>query len=43
MDPLSEGRTHDLAQAQVIAETALRPYAENLLPAFERQDDEGID
>lgn len=29
MDPMSEGRTDDLAQAQSIPEAALRAYAEN--------------
>jgi hypothetical protein len=40
--PVSEGRTSDLARAQSIAEAALRAYAGNRLPAFERQDDESI-
>jgi hypothetical protein len=29
MDPMSEGRTEDLGQAQSIGEAALRAYAEN--------------
>jgi hypothetical protein len=29
MDPLSDGRTDDLARAQFLAEAALRAYADN--------------
>jgi hypothetical protein len=34
MDPMSEGRTDDLAQAQPLAEAALRAYAENQFAVF---------
>jgi hypothetical protein len=33
MDPMSDGRTDDLTQAQSIAEAALRAYAENRVTA----------
>src|SRR5438270_13697357 len=33
MDPMSDGRTDDLAQAQSIAEAALRAYAGNRVTA----------
>jgi hypothetical protein len=36
MDPMSDGRTDDLARAQSIAEEALRVYAENRVTVLER-------
>jgi hypothetical protein len=36
MDPMSEGRTDDLAQAKSIAEAALRASAENRIAVAER-------